>query len=141
MFFGRDSELQDLVTILKQDEPARIAILGIGGMGKTTLATAVINHGDVVAKYPQRYFVGCQSTAACHDVVASIASHIGLDKGPNLARKLVRHLSSGPATFLVLDNLETVWEPASTRNELEEFLSLLADVPQLALMVSCTDLP
>jgi hypothetical protein len=40
-----------------------------------------------------------------------------------------------PPSLLVLDNLETSWESVSSRKEVEEFLSLLTDVPQLGLMV------
>jgi hypothetical protein len=47
-------------------------------------------------------------------------------------------LDGGPA-MLVLDNMETPWEPLSTRTEVEEFLSLLADVRHLALLVSIHD--
>jgi hypothetical protein len=37
---------------------------------------------------------------------------------------------------LVLDNLETLWEPANARADIEEFLSLLTDIKHLALIVS-----
>ncbi|KAJ7090638.1 hypothetical protein C8R44DRAFT_750873 [Mycena epipterygia] len=43
IFHGRDLELQAVVDILKQDS-ARIAILGPGGMGKTSLAIAALHH-------------------------------------------------------------------------------------------------
>jgi hypothetical protein len=33
-----------------------------------------------------------------------------------------------------------LWEPKLSRSEVEQFLSLLADVPQLAFLVSLTDL-
>ncbi|KAJ7882743.1 hypothetical protein B0H14DRAFT_2565137 [Mycena olivaceomarginata] len=56
IFHGRESELEDIVKILIQDS-ARIAILGTGGMGKTSLAPAAFHHAQVEAKYSQRYFV------------------------------------------------------------------------------------
>jgi hypothetical protein len=37
---------------------------------------------------------------------------------------------------LVLDNFETLWQPASTHLNTEEFWSQLAGVPQLAVLVS-----
>ncbi|KAJ6499481.1 hypothetical protein DFH09DRAFT_1376034 [Mycena vulgaris] len=105
IFHGRGSELEKIVEQLRRDS-ARIAILGMGGMGKTSLAAAVLQDPAVVAKYPCRYFVPCHSTVTCTDLAASIASHVGLDKGPNIVANLVRHLKSGPAALLVLDTLK-----------------------------------
>ncbi|KAJ6618137.1 hypothetical protein B0H10DRAFT_1947756 [Mycena sp. CBHHK59/15] len=133
IFYGRESELQDIVNILKQ-ESARIAILGPGGMGKTSLATAALHHPDVEAKYSYRYFISCHSTATCGDLASSIASHIGLEKGSNLSRKIVHHFSYSPPSLLVLDNFETPWESPASRLEVENFLSLLADISHLAIL-------
>jgi hypothetical protein len=105
-------------------------------MGKTSLATAVIHHDEVVTKYQQQYFVGCHSAATCNELVAGILSHIGLEKGPGMSRRIIHHFQLSPPSLLVLDNLETVWEPDSSRKEVEDFLSLLADVPHLAIVVS-----
>lgn len=104
-------------------------------MGKTSLAIATLYHTDVQAKFTHRFFVPCHSTATRSDLIASVAAHVGVSVGPNLARKVVRHLLNGPPTLLVLDNFETPWEPMSSRPGVEEFLALLADIPHLALLV------
>jgi GTPase SAR1 family protein len=131
------SELQEIIDILQQDT-ARIAILGAGGMGKTSLATAVIHNQSVVAKYQLQYFVGCHSAATRSDLVASISTYIGVEKGPGLLRRVVHHFKFGPPSLLVLDNFEIIWEPKSSRTEVEDFLSLLADVSHLAIIASLT---
>ncbi|KAJ6533904.1 P-loop containing nucleoside triphosphate hydrolase protein, partial [Mycena vulgaris] len=135
IFHGRGSELEKIVKQLRRDS-ARIAILGMGGMGKTSLAAAVLQDPAVVAKYPCRYFVPCHSTVTCTDLAASIASHVGLDKGPNIVAKLVRHLKSGPAALLMLDNFETPWEPADSRAEVEVLLAHLTNLKHLALVIT-----
>ncbi|KAJ7235125.1 hypothetical protein C8J57DRAFT_1378777 [Mycena rebaudengoi] len=90
IFHRREAEVSHIVSILLQDqEPAHLAILGPGGMGKTSLAKSALHHPDV----------------------------------------------SGP-TLLLLDNFETPWEDLKRRNEVEEFLSLLTDVPHLALLLT-----
>jgi GTPase SAR1 family protein len=132
---GREAELQDVVNILVQDS-AHIAILGAGGMGKTSLATAALHNSQVEAKYSHRYFVPCHSSPTCSELVATIADHIGLDKGSKMANKIAHYFAYAPPSLLVLDNLETTWETLSARSEVEEFLSLLTDVHQLGLMVS-----
>jgi hypothetical protein len=53
-----------------------------------------------------------------------------------MANKIAHYFSHAPPSLLVLDNLETTWETLSSRFEVEEFLSLLTDVPHLGLMVS-----
>jgi ABC-type iron transport system FetAB ATPase subunit len=135
IFHGRDSELQKVVNILIHESP-RIAILGAGGMGKTSLATAALHHPDVVAKYPTRYFVPCESAPTCAELVVAIANYVGVPKGSGLLKKVVLHLTQAPPSLLVLDNFETPWEAGISRPEVEEFLSLLADIGHLGLIVS-----
>ncbi|KAJ7263699.1 P-loop containing nucleoside triphosphate hydrolase protein, partial [Mycena rebaudengoi] len=135
IFHGRDLELHAVVTILLQ-ESARIAILGTGGMGKTTLAIAAVQDAQVEAKYSHRYFVSCQATPTCVELVSVIADHLGLEKQSNLSRTVLHHLTHASPSLLVLDNFETPWEPSSSRSEVEELLSLLTDIPQLALVIT-----
>ncbi|KAJ7283221.1 P-loop containing nucleoside triphosphate hydrolase protein [Mycena rebaudengoi] len=135
IFNGRESELQDVVNILIQDS-AHIAILGAGGMGKTSLATVALHNPRVEAKYSHRYFIPCHSSPTCTELAVTIANHIGLEKGSNMAKKVAHYFVHAPPSLLVLDNLETPWEPLSSRSEVEEFLSLLTDVPHLGLMIT-----
>ncbi|KAJ7082782.1 hypothetical protein C8R44DRAFT_904766 [Mycena epipterygia] len=90
IFHGRESELKDVVTTLKQ-EPSRIAILGAGGMGKTSLAKAALHHSDIVSKYQQRFFVASDSATTSIELAALIGLHLGLKPG----RDLTKCLASG----------------------------------------------
>jgi DNA replication protein DnaC len=134
IFHGRESEVHKAINILMQD-CARIAILGPGGMGKTSLATVVLHADVVVEKYAHRYFVQCHTAPTCVELVSAIADHVGVEKGTNLLKKVAQHFMYAPPSLLVLDNLETSWESGSSRMEVEEFLSLLTAIPQLGLMV------
>jgi hypothetical protein len=64
-----------------------------------------------------------------------IAAHLSLAQQSNLLRTVIHYFKHAPPSLLVLDNFETPWEPNSSRSEVEEFLSLLADISQLALVV------
>jgi hypothetical protein len=110
--------------------------LGTGGIGKTSLAAAALHNPQVEAKYSHQYFVPCHSSPTCTEVAAAIADHIGLEKGSNMAKKIAHYFAHAAPSLLVLDNLETPWESFSSRSYVEEFLSLLTDVPHLGLMVS-----
>jgi GTPase SAR1 family protein len=135
IFHGRDLELQHIIMNLSLDS-ARVAILGTGGMGKTTLATAVLHDPQMEARYSHQYFIPCHSAPTCSELVSIIADYIGVEKGAGLSKKLLMFFEHAPSTLLVLDNLETCWESVSTRSEVENFLSLLTDFPHLGLMVS-----
>jgi predicted ATPase len=135
IFHGRETELTKILGLFNQGTP-RIAILGAGGMGKTSLARAVIHHTEIVSRYAQyRHFVACDSAANKVELAALVGAHLGLQPGKDLTLAVVHHFSSSPSTLLILDNLETVWEPTKLRPGIEEFLSLLTDVDHLALIV------
>jgi hypothetical protein len=135
IFHGRESELSDILQCFSQGTP-RIAILGAGGMGKTSIARAVLHHTEITSRYAQhRYFVACDPAATKAELAALIGGHLGLRPGRDVTHLVVQHFSKGPPSLLILDNLETVWEPTESRSGIEEVLSLLADVAHLSLVV------
>ncbi|KAJ6529164.1 P-loop containing nucleoside triphosphate hydrolase protein [Mycena vulgaris] len=135
IFNGRDSELEEIVESLSQ-EFGRIAIFGTGGIGKTSLARAVLHHPQVTAKYSHRFFVPCDSAASSNDLAALVALHLALKAEKNPTKSIIRFLSGTAPSLMIPDNLETVWEPLESRGAVEDFLSLLTDIPHLALIVT-----
>ncbi|KAJ7132133.1 hypothetical protein C8R44DRAFT_730849 [Mycena epipterygia] len=133
IFHGREPELQVIATTLLAN-PARAAILGTGGMGKTTLSIAALHHPGIMNKYTPQYFVSCESASSCADLVAIIESYLGLDPSSQLSKAIVRRFSECTPSILVLDNFETPWEPVDSRTDVEEFLSLLTEVSHLGLL-------
>ncbi|KAJ7744898.1 hypothetical protein B0H16DRAFT_1693102 [Mycena metata] len=135
IFHGRESELAHILKLFKE-EHLRIAILGAGGMGKTSLSKAVLHHPEITGKFHvNRFFIACDGLTNKVELVNIIGAHLGLKSGKDLTQGVLGHLANAPPTLLVLDNLETLWDPAETRKEIEEFLSLLTDITSLALMV------
>ncbi|KAJ7753570.1 P-loop containing nucleoside triphosphate hydrolase protein, partial [Mycena metata] len=135
-FHGRESELQEIVDILSQNTP-RVAILGGGGMGKTALARAALHDADTCARFEHRFFVSAEVATTAVELAAQIGLHLGLDPGTNFTRTVVQYfISQATPCLLVLDNLETPWEPAQAREGVENLLSLLAAVEHLALIVT-----
>jgi hypothetical protein len=135
IFHGRDKEIGAVVDLLMA-QPARIPILGPGGIGKTTLAIAVLHHPDIVSKYSKQYFVQCDAASGTPQLIDAVSFHLGLEPSRQPVDAIIHHLSNTGPTIVVLDNLETVWEPIENRRTVEEFLSQLSGVPQLALLVS-----
>ncbi|KAJ7715966.1 P-loop containing nucleoside triphosphate hydrolase protein [Mycena metata] len=136
IFHGRGSELADILKLFRQGTP-RIAILGAGGMGKTSLARTVVHHEEVITKYHgNRFFVICDTASSKPELAGLIGAHLGMKPGEDLTQAVLQHFSSSPPSLLILDNLETVWEPTKSRKDIEEFLSLLTDINSLALMIT-----
>jgi hypothetical protein len=134
VFNGRESEFKEPVDTLLA-EPARVVILGPGGMGKTTLAVAALHNPKVANRYPTRHFIPCDSAATRDSLVATVASNLGLELSQVSAKYVIHHLAIEPPCLLLLDNFETPWEPVHSRGKVEEFLSLLADLTHVALLV------
>ncbi|KAJ7806673.1 hypothetical protein B0H13DRAFT_1929510 [Mycena leptocephala] len=136
IFHGRTLELEEILQLFSEGTP-KVAILGAAGMGKTSLAKAVIHHTEIAGRYDQqRFFVACDPAATQVELAALIGAHLGLKPGKDLTHPVIQHFSTSPPSLLILDNLETLWEPTDSRANIEEFLSLLTGVEHLALMIT-----
>ncbi|KAJ7444338.1 hypothetical protein FB451DRAFT_1189666 [Mycena latifolia] len=136
IFHGRESEVSTIIKQFSQQIP-RIAILGAGGMGKTSLARAVLHHPEITARYNQhRVFVACDTATSSIQLAALIGVYLGLNPGKDFTQPVIHYFSNSSPSLLILDNLETVWEPRESRTDVEKFLCLLADISHLALIVT-----
>ncbi|KAJ7880838.1 hypothetical protein B0H13DRAFT_1630276 [Mycena leptocephala] len=106
IFHGRESQLKDIIKTLAQDSP-RIALLGGGGMGKTSLARAVLHHQAIADQFEHRYFDSAESATSTVELTALIGLHLGIKSGKDLTKPVVQYFSMKPACLLILDNLET----------------------------------
>ncbi|KAF8132133.1 hypothetical protein K438DRAFT_2130997 [Mycena galopus ATCC 62051] len=138
IFHGRENELDHILKLISQPSP-RIAILGGGGMGKTSLARAVLHHPDICSKFEHRFFVSAEAATTSIELAALVGLHVGLNPSKDLTKPVVQYLSRKMPCLLILDNLETVWEPIQSRSGVEEFLSLLTGLEHLALISCFTD--
>ncbi|KAF9001119.1 hypothetical protein BDQ17DRAFT_638085 [Cyathus striatus] len=138
IFYGRDSELKQVVTALQGPDDARVPILGQGGIGKTSLALAALHHPDIVDKYTQRYFIACDSSGSVEELHSAMAMSLGIQNVRKLERAIVEFFEGkthANNVLLVLDNFETPWEGQS-RLKTEEFLSVLCGVKRLSIIIT-----
>ncbi|KAJ7482685.1 hypothetical protein FB451DRAFT_1442241, partial [Mycena latifolia] len=136
IFHGRELEVLAIIQQLNQPTP-RVAILGGGGMGKTSLARAILHDPEVTAKYQQhRFFVACDTASSSVHLAALIGAHVGLKPGQDLTEPVIHYFLGTPPSLLILDNLETIWEQREGRADVEKLLALLADIEHLALIIT-----
>ncbi|KZV93595.1 hypothetical protein EXIGLDRAFT_835597 [Exidia glandulosa HHB12029] len=144
---GRDGELSRLVScVVDRSRPIRVAIMGAGGLGKTTLANAVVQHVDVAATFgARRFLVTAEAAVEVDDLLTGMLATFGLPASSDPLASLLQHFRSHERTLLVIDNLETIWNSANAqqRRMTEDVLSKLDNVTSLTLIITCrgADLP
>lgn len=118
---------------MRPDLPAVACVLGPGGIGKSNLCLSALHAKSVKEKFERRRaFVRCDAATGRESLVKFIAEEIGVEIGPNLEDRVFYELERGPAV-VILDNFESPWE--REQGEVEAFLSLLAGIEHLALVV------
>lgn len=138
IFHGRENELHLISVTLLQQRPAWIAILGPGGIGKSSLVLAALHQLEISSFFgiTNLHFISCETSHSASDLTSVLAVHFGLEQTGNRAKNIIRHIRElSVLMILVLDNLDTPWEPLITRAAAEDFLCLLADIPHLSVIV------
>ncbi|KZO89988.1 TPR-like protein [Calocera viscosa TUFC12733] len=136
LFFGRDAQVESIIQLLLRDTTCRIPLLGAGGMGKTSVAAAVINNNRIKDKFGENIiFLSCENLTSAEGIIKALAACFGLRHAPRSLSALLSHLSAPHCVLLVLDNLETVLESADI-HRVEGFLGAFAQVPGLSMMIT-----
>jgi tetratricopeptide (TPR) repeat protein len=143
VFYGRDELVRDIAdTILKchtANNSANIAIVGSGGIGKTSAALAVIHQRSIVEAFGDaRHWIPCDNRNTILlllDHLARILS-VTTTSGDLLGDIMSRLRQSNVPRIFLLDNLETLWDPIETKSECEAVLLLLSSLPHITVLVT-----
>ncbi|KAH7102005.1 hypothetical protein BKA62DRAFT_151430, partial [Auriculariales sp. MPI-PUGE-AT-0066] len=138
-FNGRDARLNEIVALICMLVATRIAIMGPGGIGKTSLALAVLYDSRVIEVVgDHRFFISVEGMIDIDAASTHLANQLGLDATSEPLSNAIAYLQSLPRALLVVDNLETLWfsKNASARVDTEQFLSRLAEVSSLTLLIT-----
>ncbi|KAJ7063127.1 hypothetical protein C8F01DRAFT_1131657 [Mycena amicta] len=138
-FFGREETIQTVVNMVINPTPARVAILGAAGIGKTSVASMVLFDPQVAEYFGnRRFFIPCDAAKGSKDdLLTAIASALGL-QGSKLQKKVLEALGdSQQRLFLVLDNFESPWETTETsKKEVEGLLVALCSLDSLTVLIT-----
>ncbi|KAG0697455.1 hypothetical protein DFH29DRAFT_149418 [Suillus ampliporus] len=141
MFYGRDDLVAELTNLVVNDE--HIALIGPGGMGKSSLAKAILNEKLVRKKFSdRRYFVTYDgldpSTITFDAFMTRFAGVLGIElAGADAVGQICSFLRSATA-LVVLDNAETFEEASgsSALSEIPTAIAEIADVPGVILILT-----
>ncbi|KZO90410.1 hypothetical protein CALVIDRAFT_542739 [Calocera viscosa TUFC12733] len=139
VFHDRESTLKSIIARLLEPEPAHLALLGMGGIGKTSTAATVLHDNDVKTKYgSNRVFLSCDSVTTAEGIVSALAAalKIPVSQEDDARALILQYFESIEGSVLVvLDNLESAWDTAD-RDAVEELLTELSNIDNLSLVIT-----
>ncbi|KZT54333.1 hypothetical protein CALCODRAFT_15882 [Calocera cornea HHB12733] len=139
VYHGREDIVKQIVSSLVQPQAAHVAVLGMGGMGKTSTAAMVLHKDQIMAKYgTKRIFLSCDSITTADGIMTALAAALNLTISNDNDRRAFVYEYIGALhgfVLLVLDNFESAWD-TSDRQSVEEMLIELSNISNLSFIVT-----
>jgi len=143
-FYGREEFVVSVLSAITQraNSPnggASLVIRGSGGIGKTTVARAILNHKTIISLFGDlRHFVYCEAMETSLMLLSAILSSLNITftQGDALGLLVEELKQRFSPTLLVLDNAETFWYLESQRGDIRKILQQISAVPSVTLILT-----
>ena len=141
IFFGRDELVEKASKLLSSSETAlHMCLLGPGGMGKTSLALAIIESPLVQAKFQEerRVWVPCVEAISATLFLQVLYTSLQVERQTDsVISDILDELKSSKEPYLLLfDNFETPWNTMDGQKQVEEALSKLNQLSHVSILVT-----
>ena len=141
IFYGRDNLVEKTSKLLSSSETAlHICLLGPGGMGKTSVALAIVDSPLVQAKFQEerRVWVPCPEATSASLFLQVLYTSLRIKRQTDsvMSDILYELKSSKEPYLLLLDNFETPWNTTDDQKRVEETLHRLNQLSHVSILVT-----
>ena len=138
LFFGRDDLVRKVVnTILRK---SNVALIGMGGIGKTSIAKVVTNDPSIVERFrKERYFIKCDDFNASFDNFLDRVAQVLGAKGTDhqaVTMSTLRPFLRRADILLVFDNVESVTDAQIDSDRVADAIGEFASYSTVSLILT-----